>query len=256
MKKIIDATRYSHSTICLTNVLSRKFSWKRIHPYVILSVFIFSVSLPAYTQQLTAEKILQNVKANFDAVKDYTAILTAKIDMERLRVPEMKVKIYFKQPNKFKTESKSTSFLPRNMMDLNPSDMLLKFDASLMGNEVVDGKTFYKIRLVTKPEKGKQVRESFVWVDADRWTITRLEAFPTEGRKIELTVESVVIDEKFVVPSRIFAKFDFDQSADSLNEKIYSPNRMPKKGTVELKYSEYEVNKGLSDEIFEKKEKQ
>jgi len=100
-------------------------------------------------------------------------MLTAKVDMERLRVPEMKVKVYFKQPNKFKTESKNTSFLPRNMMDLNPGDMLLKFDASLMGNEVVDGKTFYKIRLVTKPEKGNKSRESFVWVDADQWTITR-----------------------------------------------------------------------------------
>jgi len=71
-----------------------------------------------------------------------------------------------------------------------------------------------------------------------------MEAFRPKEERSKLTVESVVIDEKFVVPSRIFAKFDFDQSTDSLNEKIYSPNRMPKKGTVELKYSEYEVNKG------------
>ena len=212
-------------------------------------------SLSVFSQQITAEKILQNVKANFDAVKDYSAMLSAKVDMERLRVPEMKVKIYFKQPNKFKTESKNTSFLPKNMMDLNPGDMLLKFDASLMGKEEKEGKISYKIRLVTKPEKGKQIRESFVWVDPERWTITRLEAYPTEGRKIELTVESTTIDGKYTLPSRLFAKFDFDQNADSTNEKVYSPNRMPKKGTVELKYSEYEVNKGISDEFFEQKEK-
>ncbi len=214
----------------------------------------FSLQL-SNAQQLTAEKILLNVKANFDAVKDYSAMLTAKVDMERLRVPEMKVKIYFKQPNKFKTESKNTSFLPKNIFDLNPGDLLKKFDASLMGTEAVNGKTVYKIRLVTKPEKGKQVRESFIWVDGSMWTITHLEAFPTEGRKIELNVESAVIEGKYTLPMMISASFDFDQNADSLSEKIYSPNRMPKKGSVILKYSDYQINTGISDEFFDQKEK-
>ncbi len=218
------------------------------------SIIAVVVRTPANAQQLTAEKILQNVKANFDAVKDYTAMLTGKVDMERLKAPKMNVKLYFKQPNKFKTESKGTSFLPRNILDLNPGDLLAKFDPSLMGKEDVDGKILYKIRLVTKPEKGKQIRESFIWVDESRWTITRLEAFPMEGRKIEIVIESTVIDGKYILPAKIIAKFDFEQNTDSLAEKIYSPNRMPKKGMVELIYSDYQVNKGLSDEIFEKKE--
>ena len=217
------------------------------------SIIAVVVRTPANAQQLTAEKILQNVKANFDAVKDYTAMLTGKVDMERLKAPKMNVKLYFKQPNKFKTESKGTSFLPRNILDLNPGDLLAKFDPSLMGKEDVDGKILYKIRLVTKPEKGKQIRESFIWVDESRWTITRLEAFPMEGRKIEIVIESTVIDGKYILPAKIIAKFDFEQNTDSLAEKIYSPNRMPKKGMVELIYSDYQVNKGLSDEIFEQK---
>jgi outer membrane lipoprotein-sorting protein len=224
---------------------------KRISLFLI--VIALGVIAPVSAQQLTAEKILLNVKANFDVVKDYTAMLTGKVSMERLKVPQMNVKIYFKQPNKFKTESKGTSFIPKNILDLNPGDLLTKFDPSLMGKEEVDGKTLYKIRLVTKPEKGKQIRESFIWVDEHRWTITRLEAFPTEGRKIEVLIESIVIDDKYILPAKISAKFDFEQSTDSLAEKIYSPNRMPKRGTVELIYSDYEVNKGLSDEIFEKK---
>ena len=222
--------------------------------FLFFGIIAIVVLTPANAQQLTAEKILQNVKANFDAVKDYTAMLTGKVDMERLKAPKMNVKLYFKQPNKFKTESKGTSFLPRNILDLNPGDLLAKFDPSLMGKEDVDGKILYKIRLVTKPEKGKQIRESFIWVDESRWTITRLEAFPMEGRKIEIVIESTVIDGKYILPAKIIAKFDFEQNTDSLAEKIYSPNRMPKKGMVELIYSDYQVNKGISDEIFEKKE--
>lgn len=216
-------------------------------------LFVAAYSSEASSQQLTADKILQNVKANFDAVKDYTAMVTGKVNMERLKVPKMTVKLYFKQPNKFKTESKGTSFLPRNILDLNPGDLLLKFDASLMGKEEIDGKKLYKIRLVTKPEKGKQVRESYIWVDESRWTITKLEAYPIEGRKIEVLIESTVIDDKYILPAKISAKFDFEQNTDSLAERIYSPQRVPRKGSAELIYSDYQINTGLSDEIFEKK---
>lgn len=207
----------------------------------------------ATAQNMTAEKILLNVKANFDAVKDYTVTLSGKVNMERLKVPQMNVILYFKQPNKFKTESRGTSFLPRNILDINPSDLLSKFDGSLMGKETSDGKTLYKLRLVTKPEKGKQVRESFIWVDESNWTITRLESYPMEGRKIEILIESTVIDGKFILPSKISASFDFEQNPDSLAERVYSPNRIPRKGSAEITYSNYKVNTGLSDEFFEKK---
>jgi len=215
-------------------------------------LFCFS---EAVAQQLTAEKILLNVKQQFDHIEDYTAMLTAKVNMARLRVPQMQVKIYFKQPNKFHTESKNTSFLPRNIFDLNPSDLLSKFDATLQEKEQSDGKTLYKIRLISKPERGRPARESFVWVNGERWTIDRFEAVPTETRKIEVTIDHTVIDGKFVVPLKIVAKFDVIVNTDSLAEKIYSPQRVPQRGTVELTYSDYRINTGLSDDIFEKKEK-
>jgi outer membrane lipoprotein-sorting protein len=205
----------------------------------------------AHAQTLTANKILQNVKANFDAVKDYTATLKGTVNMERLRVPPMNVKVYFKQPNKFKTESKGTTFIPKNILDINPGDLLEKFDASLLGKEVIDGKTFYKIRLVTKAARGKQVRESFIWVEEGRWTITRLEAYPSEGRKIEILITSILVEGKYILPERITARFDFEQSPDSTAERIYSPQRIPKKGSAELIYSDYQVNTGLSDDLFE-----
>lgn len=224
--------------------------------FVILALFTAVLTAPAAAQKLTAEQILLNVKANFDAVKDYTAQLTGTVNMERLKVPKMKVKIYFKQPNKFKTESKGTSFLPKNILDINPADLLDKFDAALLGKEELEGKTYYKIRLVTKAAKGKQVRESFIWVEEEMWTITRLEAYPSEGRKIEVLVESVRIDGKYILPAKITARFDFEQNPDSLAERIYSPQRVPRKGSAELIYSDYQVNTGLSDELFDEPKKQ
>lgn len=220
-----------------------------------IGMFFVFFNAGAFAQTLTAEKILFNVKANFDAVKDYTVTLTGTVTMERLKVPTMVVKLYFKQPNKFKTESKGTTFLPRTMLDINPTDLLNKFDGTVMGKETAEGRTLYKIRLISKPEKGKQVRESFIWVDESNWTITRFESYPQEGRKIEILIESTVVDGHYVLPSKIFASFDFDQKADSLSDRLH-PNRIPRSGSAELIYSDYRINTGLTDEFFEEKKKE
>jgi len=37
---------------------------------------------------------------------------------------------------------------------------------------------------------------------------------------------------------------------------MYSPQRMPRKGNVTILYSDYKVNTGLSDEIFDKKKEE
>lgn len=220
-------------------------------------LFLFTAALvltsAAQTPALTAETVLKRVKANFDAVQDYTVTLTGTVDLERLKVPKMNVTLYFKQPNKFKTESKGTSFIPRNLLDINPADLLSKFDGTLMGEEMMDGRKQYKLRMVTKPVKGRPVSDSYIWVDGGTWTITRMEAYPSEGRRIEILIESSLIDGKYILPSRIRASFDFSQNPDSLAERVYNPNRIPRKGKAELTYSEYKVNTGLSDGFFEQK---
>lgn len=199
--------------------------------------------------------MLRYVKANFDAVKDYTATLTAKVDMERLRIPEMKIKIYFKQPNKVHVESKNFAMLPREGLALNPSDLLSKFDATLMGSEMRNGVKHYKLRLVSKPEKNRPPRESFIWVDGTRWVVTQLESTPMEGRTITVFFEYMAVDGRYTLPASMKASFDFSVSSDTLTQQMYSGrNSVPRKGSVEIYYSDYQVNTGLSDEIFEQRQ--
>ena len=107
-----------------------------------LLVFVFILFSALHAQKNgsnDAAGILQKVKQQFDAVNDYTAMLRAKVNMERLKIPEMNVKIYFKQPNKVHVESKNFAMLPKEGFALNPSDLLSKFDATLMTSEVREG---------------------------------------------------------------------------------------------------------------------
>jgi outer membrane lipoprotein-sorting protein len=223
---------------------------------LIFLIGFFSILHAQKNGSYNAIEILQKVKQQFDAVNDYTATLTAKVEMERLHIPEMKIKIYFKQPNKVHVESKNFAMLPREGLALNPSDLLSKFDASLMGSEMRDDIECFKLRLVSKPEKNRPPRESVIWVDGARWVVTQLDATPMEGRTITVLFQYILVEGKYTLPASMKASFDFTSTTDTLTQQMYSGrNSIPRKGSVELQYSDYEVNKGLSDEIFEKKEK-
>lgn len=210
----------------------------------------------SFSQTLDATHILEKVQKQFEGVNDYTALITAKVDMERLKIPEMKVKIYFKQPNKLHIESSNFAMLPKEGLGMNPGEMLKKFDATLLGTEQQNGTPIYKVRLVSKPEKNKPIHENIIYVDGARWLITRFESVPNDGRKISVDFEHTLVDGKYLLPQKLTANFSMERSADSLTEKIYSPQRMPRRGSVVVEYSEYKVNAGLSDDIFVKKEKE
>jgi len=209
---------------------------------------------PSPAQTPSAAEILQNMKKQFEMVKDYTAQLKVTVDMERMQIPEMLVKIYFKQPDKIHIEAANFAMVPREIAGMNPAQFIDKFDATVIGTQQNGGFPVYKLRLISKPEKGKPVRESYVWVDGARWVVVHYESTPSDVRKVAVDFEYQTVDGTYTLPSKIEAHMDTQQPADSSAEKMYSPQRMPRKGTATILYSDYKVNTGLSDEIFQKKE--
>ena len=217
------------------------------------ALLIMAVIQPSPAQTPTAAEILQNMKKQFESVKDYTATLKVAVDMERMQIPGMVVTIYFKQPDKIHIEAKNFAMVPREVAAMNPAQFIDKFDATVVGTQQKENATVYKLRLISKPEKGKPVRESFIWVDGARWVVIHYESTPSDVRKVAVDFEYMSVDGKYTLPSKIEARMETQQPADSSAEKMYSPQRLPRKGTATIIYSDYKVNTGLSDEIFEKK---
>jgi outer membrane lipoprotein-sorting protein len=217
------------------------------------ALLIMAVIQPSPAQPATASEILQNMKRQFESVKDYTATLKVAVDMERMQIPEMVVTIYFKQPDKIHIEAKNFAMVPREVAAINPAQFIDKFDATVVGTQQKENATVYKLRLISKPEKGKPVRESFIWVDGARWVVIHYESTPSDVRKVAVDFEYMSVDGKYTLPSKIEARMDTQQPADSSAERMYSPQRLPRKGTATIIYSDYKVNTGLSDVIFEKK---
>jgi outer membrane lipoprotein-sorting protein len=228
-----------------------RVSMKRI--LLACGLFIITGIQFAAAQPATAAEILHNMKSQFDSVKDYTATLKVTVDMERMQIPEMLVTIYFKQPDKIHIEAKDFAMVPREVVGLNPAQLIDKFDATVVGSERKENAMVYKLRLISKPEKGKPVRESYIWVDSARWVVTHFESAPSDVRKVAVDLEYETVDGKYTLPSKIEVRMDTQQPPDSSAEKIYNPQRMLRKGSASIIYSDYKVNTGLADEIFEKK---
>ena len=222
--------------------------------FLFLIVIVLGTAVhSAAAQSMTAAQILQRMKEQFEPVKDYIATIRISVDLERLQAPEMPATIYFKMPDRVHVDAKNFAMLPRQAIPVNPTQWLEKFESTLSGIEHRGDSTFYKLRLVSKPEKGKTATEFFVWVDGARWVATHIEASPWELRKISAELEYQMVDNKVLLPSKISVLMDTQQQTDSTAERMYSPQRMPRKGSIIIRYEDYKLNTNFSDEIFEKK---
>jgi outer membrane lipoprotein-sorting protein len=235
---------------------------------VVLMVLLFwfavgSVSGQKKPQESAGSAILQNVARGTEGIQDFVATIEAKVDMERLRVPKMKATLYFKKPDKVHFDSPGFAMLPREGVVLNANTLRARYDAAVIGEESVEGKKLMKLQLTGK-EQSIRPRQLFLWVDQTWWTIAKMESVPYQGRILRLEFTYATQSGGHVLPQTLKASFEA-AARDSTQRPldIDLPNapqlselnqRVPRSGSITVKYLEYKINIGLSDDIFEKKE--
>jgi outer membrane lipoprotein-sorting protein len=215
------------------------------------------------TQESTGSAILQNVGRGFDGIQDFVAKIEAKVDMDRLRVPKMNATLYFKKPDKVHFDSPGFAMLPREGVVLNVAALQSRYNAAIIGDENIDGKKLLKLQLTGK-EQNIRPRQLFVWVDQTLWTIARMESVPYQGRILRLEFTYATQSGGYILPQTLKASFeatardstqrplDIDMPAASQLDELRQ--RVPRSGSITVKYLEYKINVGLSDDLFEKKE--
>jgi outer membrane lipoprotein-sorting protein len=234
----------------------------------LLLVFFFccpvlTLSGQKKTQESPGSAILQKVAGGTEAIRDFVATIEATVDMDRLRVPKMKATLYFKKPDKVHFDSPGFAMLPREGVVLNAATLHTKYDATVLGDESVDGKKLLKLQLTGK-EQTIRPRQLLVWVDQAVWAIAKMESVPYQGRVLRLEFTYAVQSGGYLLPQTLKASFE-STARDSTQRPldIDMPNapqlgefnqRAPRSGSITVKYLEYRINTGLSDEIFEKKE--
>jgi len=219
----------------------------------------FLITTICFAQSKDPNVIIKNLKDTFQKVKDYSADVDIKVDVTFLKVPEMKAKIYFKQPDKMHIESDGFAMLPKDGLYTSPLSLLGgEFTAIYAKDELFEGHNTSVVKIIPLNDKGDFIL-STLWIDQSENLLCKVES--TTKTNGTFTIILGYGNNKFPLPDNI--EFSFNavrlklshNSMEEENSNNKKDNPDSSTGKVFLTYSNYIVNKGIPDSIFLKKVK-
>lgn len=226
---------------------------------VILFLLLFINEI--FSQQKIADELINSVITNFNRVKDYEVDIDIKVDVEFLKVPESKAKIYFKQPDKIRLKSDGFALLPKEGLDFSPAALTKKDYTAIYEQDVIlNGIKTSVVKVIPVGEKSNIIL-STLWIDPIKKVIRKVESTTkTNGTfTIELFYNETM---KYPLPDKMVFSFNIDKL--NLPKAFSNDGNPPKKrkrvpdaptkGNVIVEYFDYKVNVGIPDSVFEEKQ--
>jgi len=226
---------------------------KTIFPICLAISLIWPGSIQA---QEEGAPYLDAVIKRFSLLKDYTVDVKVHFDIEAFKSPDMEGRLYYKAPDKMKVDSKRIFFFPREGGYFNPAAFKPEnFEVNLLERLIEEERKAVRIRLI--PKKARWPGQSFILtIDTERNLIRGIDTSPSGGREIKASIEYGRFGQ-FDLPTRIRLQLDIP-SIEMDGTRFFDPSLQKAKrirGKIEIVYSNYKVNTGLSEEIFQEKER-
>jgi len=226
---------------------------------IFIVILIFSGYF--FPQSKNPDSILNKVKEEISKVKDYQVDVNIKVDVDFIKVPETKAKIYFKQPDKIHFDSEGFAMLPKEGVNFSPLSFLKKDYTALFEKEDnIDGHTVSVIKVVPSSENGDIVLTT-LWVDQNENIIRKVESTTKSNGTFTIELKYDEGRNPYYLPRIMVFGFNIDKmnlpkALDGESETNSKKNiGKSTTGRVYVTYSNYVINQGIPDKIFEKKKK-
>jgi outer membrane lipoprotein-sorting protein len=246
MKTVLSKPRHSH-----TPILPHPHT-ARIAIAVLATLALCAV--PALARGLTAKQILERAARPYDAIKDYTVNVRLSVESPEMHVPQMDLKVFFKKPHKIHVEgADSFALLPRQglVMGNPPRDLLVGTDLTLSESQKVGGLMCYVVRGTTQ-RNGRSIDTTF-WIDQKVFLIRQVWVNPELGSSVKAQLQYEKVVGRYWLPSSTSAKISLPRMPEfESKQKGGAATGVPT--VVKIKFSNYKVNQGLSDKIFEQQQ--
>jgi outer membrane lipoprotein-sorting protein len=223
---------------------------------VLVILSIVTCELSSYSQDATA--LIKKVKAKLDNVNDYVAEGKMKTDVAFIKAPAGKVKVFYKKPNKFKLKRDGgISILPKGGVSVNMSSLLTtnNFIALDAGMSKLGASNVKMIKLLPNDENSDVVLTT-LYIDESNLLIRKANTTTRENGTYEMEMNYGKYA-SFGLPDKVV--FAFNTKDYKIPKGVtleYETGDAPKqdmknkKGRVEINYSSYIINKGVSDAEF------
>ena len=206
------------------------------------------------------DPLIEKVSQKLALVNDYVAEGVMKTDVSFIKASLGKVKVYFKKPNLLKVKKEGgISLLPKGGVSVTINSLLntKQYIALPAGTQEYKGKTLKVIKLVPTDEKLDWVI-STLWIDPSDALVYKTFTTTKENGSYEITMEygeyanlglpSKIIfafnTKDYKLPNGITLEFG-DEDAAAKQKALKN-----KKGTIEITYRNYVINKGVPNNIF------
>lgn len=206
------------------------------------------------------DPLIEKVSKKLALVNDYVGEGVMKTDVSFIKASLGKVKVYFKKPNLLKVKKDGgISLLPKGGVSLTINTLLntKQYSTILAGTQVLNGKTLTVLKLIPTDDNLDWVIAT-LWIDPVESLVYKTATTTKENGSYEITMQygayanyglaSKIIfsfnTKDYKLPNGITLEFgDEDPAAKQKALKN-------KKGTVEITFNNYVINKGVSNSMF------
>ena len=215
------------------------------------------------------DRIINNTQKKFELVNDFEVKIKIDLNIPAFRMPQKKYKAFFKQPNKFKIKTKGFGVLPKTGLFTPPQENFNKLKDKIILNSPIANNVIISGELIADSLKlefpNEYSRLTFkpqveVLVDTLQWMIKNVTTKIDTLKLIEIQNEYNKFNDGIYLPSSTEVVYYVKDAklANWLNKDINSMigNQTEIKsdmikGIININYSDYKINIGISSEIFD-----
>lgn len=230
----------------------RKFS---LLPFLCL---VFTFRCEGTIQAQTPNQIINTVNRRFSKISDYKADVLVTVDVPSIKVNPIKAKVVYKKPDKFKVKAEGILILPKQNANFLLSTLrdTTSYTAIKTGEETVNGVNTKIINIIPSADTADLILGKF-WIDDLKGLVMKSQL--TTKSQGTILIENmfgsasayglpdkllfIIETEKFKLPKAL--ALDIGTNSARKNEQTGDG-----KGRITLTFSNYIVNKGISNEEF------
>jgi hypothetical protein len=208
--------------------------------------------------------LLAGVKKKYDLVNNYIAVAQLKTNVLFIKAPISTVNVYYKKPDQLKIKNqRGVSFIPKGFVNINLNNVLglQNFEAVAAGTANVNGVLCQIVKIFPLSDE-EDITRATLYIDEARLLVLRSVISTKETGTYEINMQYRNYA-NWGLPDRVIVEFntrDFklpkgttlDYDNGVRKEAVQKGGQKgPQKGKVEILYSSYKINQGVSETLFQ-----